>query len=111
METMATSPSAQASSRRPLTWPQKVDLFGVGVSITTYEDAVRAILQSAADGEPGLVSCFAVHALVTASGDPDLREKVNHFDMVTPDGQPVRWALNLVHRARLSERVYGPELM
>src|SRR5437764_8841411 len=101
METMArTGPSAQTAGPEPLTWPRKVDLFGVGVSITTYEDAVRAVLRSAADGVPGLVSCFAVHALVTASGDPGLREKVNHFDMVTPDGQPVRWALKLVHRAR-----------
>jgi exopolysaccharide biosynthesis WecB/TagA/CpsF family protein len=30
--------------------------------------------------------------------------------MVAPDGQPVRWALNLLHAARLKDRVYGPEL-
>jgi N-acetylglucosaminyldiphosphoundecaprenol N-acetyl-beta-D-mannosaminyltransferase len=30
---------------------------------------------------------------------------------VTADGQPVRWALNLLHGTRMSERVYGPELM
>ena len=28
-----------------------------------------------------------------------------------PDGQPVRWALNLLHGAELSDRVYGPDLM
>jgi N-acetylglucosaminyldiphosphoundecaprenol N-acetyl-beta-D-mannosaminyltransferase len=28
-----------------------------------------------------------------------------------PDGQPVRWALNLLHGTALSDRVYGPELM
>src|SRR4029079_5881710 len=52
----------------------------------------------------------AVHAVVTASSDPDLRDKMNAFDLVTPDGQPVRWALNLLHRAGLRDRVYGPEL-
>jgi exopolysaccharide biosynthesis WecB/TagA/CpsF family protein len=30
---------------------------------------------------------------------------------VAPDGQPVRWALNHFHQARLADRVYGPELM
>ena len=27
-----------------------------------------------------------------------------------PDGQPVRWALNSLHRAGLADRVYGPDL-
>jgi exopolysaccharide biosynthesis WecB/TagA/CpsF family protein len=58
-----------------------------------------------------VVACHAVHAIITASGDPALRAKVNTFDMITPDGQPVRWALNLLYRAALAERVYGPELM
>jgi exopolysaccharide biosynthesis WecB/TagA/CpsF family protein len=30
--------------------------------------------------------------------------------MITPDGQPVRWALNLLYRCKLTKRVYGPEL-
>jgi exopolysaccharide biosynthesis WecB/TagA/CpsF family protein len=36
---------------------------------------------------------------------------LNHLDLVVPDGQPVRWALNLLHRASLPDRVYGPALM
>src|SRR5262249_55165711 len=58
-----------------------------------------------------VVSLHAVHAVVTASGDPALRAKVNQFELVAPDGQPVRWALNWLYAARLKERVYGPELM
>jgi exopolysaccharide biosynthesis WecB/TagA/CpsF family protein len=95
----------------PVRWPRKVDLFGLGVSVTAYDEATAAILEAAREGVPGVVSCHAVHAIVTASRDPALRDKVNTFDMVTPDGQPVRWALNLLHGARLSERVYGPALM
>ena len=30
---------------------------------------------------------------------------------MAPDGQPVRWALNLLHGARLPDRVCGPETM
>jgi hypothetical protein len=36
--------------------------------------------------------------------------RLNAFDVVTPDGQPVRWALNLVYGAALADRVYGPTL-
>jgi exopolysaccharide biosynthesis WecB/TagA/CpsF family protein len=92
-------------------WPRKADLFGVGVSVTTYEEAAETIIAAAQQKQSAVVSCHAVHALVTAATEPALREKVNRFDMVTPDGQPVRWALNILHAAGLEERVYGPELM
>ena len=104
-------PAMRAGRAGPFVWPRKVDLFGLGMSVTTYDEAVGATLRAAAEGVPGMVSCQAVHAVVTATGDPDLLEKANAFDLVTPDGQPVRWAMNLLHGARLTERVYGPELM
>jgi len=96
---------------RTVTWPPKVDLFGVGVSVTEYDAAVAAVLQAARQRRPAVVTAHAVHAVVTFSRDPELRAKVNTFELVTPDGQPVRWALNLLHRAGLTDRVYGPELM
>ena len=37
--------------------------------------------------------------------------RVAGLDLVTPDGQGVRWALNLLHGAVLTDRVYGPRLM
>ncbi|MBN2476311.1 MAG: WecB/TagA/CpsF family glycosyltransferase [Pirellulales bacterium] len=92
-------------------WPPKHDLFGVRVSATDYEEATGVILDAARRRRSGVVSLHAVHALMTAAGDPALRDAVNTFDMVGPDGQPVRWALRLVHGVRLRERVYGPELM
>lgn len=92
-------------------WPDKVDLFGVGVTPTNYGEATDTIITAAERRLPAVVSCHAVHAIVTASQDPLLRRQVNQFDMITPDGQPVRWALNLLHRVRLLDRVYGPSLM
>lgn len=91
-------------------WPPKYDLFGVQVSATTYDEAVDVIMQAARRRLPAVVSLHAVHALVTASGDPLLREKVNTFQMIGPDGQPVRWAMNLLHGTGLRDRVCGPEL-
>jgi exopolysaccharide biosynthesis WecB/TagA/CpsF family protein len=91
--------------------PQKYDLFGVQVSATTYDEATEFILEAARQGRPAVVSAHDVHALVTASGNPELLAKVNRFDIITPDGQPVRWALNVLHHAGLRDRVRGPELM
>lgn len=92
-------------------WPRKVDLFGVTVSPTTYDEATAVIIEAAGRRIPGIVACQAVHAVITAAGDPDMRRRVNNFDIVAPDGQPVRWALNLLHNAMLTDRVYGPQLM
>jgi len=112
------SPDSAAQSRpQPNThvakysWPAKLDLFGIGVTATNYDAAVTAILEASSNRQGGIVTCHAVHAIVTFSRDPVLRDKLNSFDMVTADGQPVRWALNLLHRANLTDRVYGPELM
>ena len=101
---ITTSPTAE------FRWPRKFDLFGVGVSATSYDEAVEAIMQAARRPAPAVVSLHAVHALVTASRDPALRRKVSSFQIIAPDGQPVRWALNLLHRTGLRDRVYGPEL-
>jgi exopolysaccharide biosynthesis WecB/TagA/CpsF family protein len=47
---------------------------------------------------------------MTGVGDDEYRHRLNQFDLVTPDGQPVRWALNLLFGTRLRDRVYGPNL-
>ncbi len=107
-EDNARSDSATASER--FEWPRKVDVFGVQVTPTSYRDASDAIIECARHGQPGVVSCHAVHAVITASCDEELRRQVNTFDMITPDGQPVRWALNLLHGTGLKDRVYGPDL-
>jgi len=96
--------------REDTRWPSKFDLLGVQVSCVDYTEAIRCIIAAAKESRSGIVACHAVHAIVTASCDEDLRQKVNRFSMITPDGQPVRWGLNLLHKAGLTDRVYGPEL-
>ena len=96
--------------QKQIAWPRKVDLFGVDYSPTNYAEATETVIDAALQQVPGIVSCHAVHALASASCDPELRDMINAFDMVTPDGQPVRWAMNLLHGAKLTDRVYGPEL-
>ncbi len=91
-------------------WPAKYDVLGVGVSATTYEQATDLIVQSAKTQQSSVTSLHAVHAIVTTCLEPDLKREVSNFDIVAPDGQPVRWALNLLYGVDLPDRVYGPEL-
>jgi exopolysaccharide biosynthesis WecB/TagA/CpsF family protein len=88
----------------------KRSVLGVLVDTVDYEGAVERIVRAARDGRPCAVSALAVHGVLTAVQDRTLRCRVNGMDLVTPDGQPVRWALNLLHRAHLRDRVYGPTL-
>ena len=89
---------------------RKVDLFGVEVSVTTYDHATDQIMEAARQRRSYAVSALAVHGLMEAADDPDFRREVNRIDLVTPDGQPVRWAMNHLHRVGLTDRVYGPDL-
>ena len=97
----------------PVVWPTKVETwFGIGVTPTHYDEAATVILDAARQvRRPSSPASRPVHALITSSRDADLAVRVNTFEMITPDGQPVRWALNLLHGANLADRVYGPELM
>lgn len=88
----------------------KQPVLGVLVDVVDYDGATRRVLDAARDGRPLALTALAVHGVMTAARDPELAGVLNSFDVATPDGQPVRWALNLLHGAGLEERVYGPEL-
>jgi N-acetylglucosaminyldiphosphoundecaprenol N-acetyl-beta-D-mannosaminyltransferase len=89
----------------------KRNLLGVGVDVVDYAGAVERIVSAAREQRPLAVSALAVHGVMTGALDPAHRHRLNALDLVCPDGQPVRWGLNLLHGARLRERVYGPQLM
>lgn len=86
------------------------DVLGVLVNAVDYDAAVAAILAAARERRPFAASAVASHAVMTGVRDPAQRHRLNALDLLVPDGQPVRWALNLLHGTRLAERVYGPEL-
>ena len=65
----------------------------------------------ASEGRSYSVSAIAVHGVMTGVLDEEHRYRLNNLELVVADGQPVRWALNLLHRAGLRKRVYGPNLM
>lgn len=83
---------------------------GVSVAAVDYETAVARIMQAARDKRHYAVSALAVHGVMTGFTDREHRKRLNGLDLIVPDGQPVRWALRLLHGCRLDDRVYGPEL-
>lgn len=88
----------------------KVDLLGVAIDAVDYEAAIDRILTAAEAGRPYGVSALAVHGVMTGHDDPEHRARLNSLDLVTPDGQPVRWAIDALHHTGLPDRVYGPRL-
>jgi exopolysaccharide biosynthesis WecB/TagA/CpsF family protein len=87
------------------------DVLGVRIDAVDYEAAVERVALAARERRPLAVSALAVHGVMTGALDPVHRHRLNTFDLVVPDGQPVRWALNWLYRTRLRDRVYGPNLM
>jgi N-acetylglucosaminyldiphosphoundecaprenol N-acetyl-beta-D-mannosaminyltransferase len=88
----------------------KQNVLGVLVDALDYDAAAARIIRAAEDGRPYAVTALAVHGVMTGVVDAEHRHRLNTFELVTPDGQPVRWALNLLSRAGLRDRVYGPVL-
>jgi N-acetylglucosaminyldiphosphoundecaprenol N-acetyl-beta-D-mannosaminyltransferase len=90
---------------------EKRNVLGVMVNATDYHGAVSRIIEAAEQRRAFGATALAVHGVMTSVSDPELRYRINQLNLVTPDGQPVRWALNWIHGARLRDRVAGPSLM
>ena len=90
--------------------PERRSVVGTPISVTDYADTVGCVIDAARRSEPYLVTALAVHGVVEARMKPEVRRAIEGFDIVTPDGQPVRKALNWLHGAGLGDRVYGPTL-
>jgi exopolysaccharide biosynthesis WecB/TagA/CpsF family protein len=88
----------------------KRNVLGVLVDAVDYDAATAQVIAAAREHRPLALTALAVHGVMTGVLDRAHNARLNSFDLVTPDGQPVRWALNLLHRAKLRDRVYGPTL-
>src|SRR5438445_1100330 len=89
----------------------KRNVLGILIDVVDYQGAEDAIIRAAVERKTMSVSALAVHGLMTGALDREQKFRLNQFSLLVPDGQPVRWALNWLHRAPLRDRVYGPNLM
>jgi N-acetylglucosaminyldiphosphoundecaprenol N-acetyl-beta-D-mannosaminyltransferase len=88
----------------------KRNVLGVLVDVIDYHGATQRVVDAARDRKPLALTALAVHGVMTGVQDKQHQARLNSFDVVTADGQPVRWALNLLHKADLPQRTYGPQL-
>jgi N-acetylglucosaminyldiphosphoundecaprenol N-acetyl-beta-D-mannosaminyltransferase len=97
----------------PLPEPGEIrtrDLLGIPVAMTDYGQTMDVMDGLIARGERGWVCAVAVHAVMVAQRDPEMRRALIDSALTVPDGMPLVWAANMLGED-LQNRVYGPELM
>jgi N-acetylglucosaminyldiphosphoundecaprenol N-acetyl-beta-D-mannosaminyltransferase len=90
--------------------PRTIDILGVPLALTDYDEMLSWIDAMIESGEQGYLCACNVHAVMASREDPELRNALMSSSFNVPDGQPLVWAINLLGHG-LSGRVYGPELM
>jgi N-acetylglucosaminyldiphosphoundecaprenol N-acetyl-beta-D-mannosaminyltransferase len=88
----------------------RVDLLGVGISVTSPADARQRIEGWIDRGEGGYVCLTPVSGVMAAQRDRAVLRAVNGARLTAPDGMPVVWAGRYAGAHEI-ERVYGPDLM
>jgi N-acetylglucosaminyldiphosphoundecaprenol N-acetyl-beta-D-mannosaminyltransferase len=89
----------------------KRSVIGILIDAVDYDAALEFIFLAAKARRSALVSALAVHGVMTGVLNHEHKFRLNHFALLVPDGQPVRWALHWLHGIRLPDRVRGPSLM
>ena len=90
--------------------PDRVEIAGVPLAVSDYEEVVDWMEAMVAAGGRGYVTAAAVNLVMSAREDPEARAGVLGATLAVPDGQPLVWALRLLGHERAT-RLYGPDLM
>jgi N-acetylglucosaminyldiphosphoundecaprenol N-acetyl-beta-D-mannosaminyltransferase len=95
---------------RPVPPLASEEVLGIPLALTDYTRTLDWIDAAVAARQRAYICVAAVHTVMVAQEDPELRQAVLASDFTVPDGQPLVWAMNLLGQ-NLSSRVYGPDLM
>src|SRR5947209_1043068 len=90
--------------------PPTVDVVGVPLGITDYQQTLDWIDAMVDQRSRGYVCVCNVHTVMASAEDAPLRSALLGSSLNVPDGQPLVWAINALGHS-LQARVYGPELM
>jgi N-acetylglucosaminyldiphosphoundecaprenol N-acetyl-beta-D-mannosaminyltransferase len=90
------------------TWPPKENVFGTGISITTFEETLQLLEQRSADHAITVNVCN-VHSVMSARSDRELATALAAGEINTPDGVPLVWVIQSRGFTRQA-RMYGPDL-
>ena len=86
------------------------EILGIPMAMTDYAGAMDVMDAMVDRRQAGWVCAAAVHSVMVAQDDADMRTALTDSVITVPDGMPVVWAANLLGE-NLPNRVYGPELM
>ncbi len=86
------------------------NVLGVPIAITDYAGTMDVMEEMMARRAPGWICAAAVHSLMMARDDAEMRGALTRATITVPDGVPVAWAAKMLGED-LPQRVYGPELM
>jgi N-acetylglucosaminyldiphosphoundecaprenol N-acetyl-beta-D-mannosaminyltransferase len=104
---------APAPAESDLPRPEDVrtrEVLGLPIAMTDYARAMDVMDGMIARREQGWLCAVAVHAVMVAQSDPEMRRALVDATLTVPDGMPLVWAANMLGED-LPNRVYGPELM
>jgi exopolysaccharide biosynthesis WecB/TagA/CpsF family protein len=88
----------------------KYDILGIKMATCNYEYVIEQILDSTKKMQRLTIAPVASHPIVEAYFNKTFQGLLNRFDLIVPDSQYVRWAINFLYDIKLTDRVYGPEL-
>ena len=108
---MTLSSVAPAAPVEQVAVPARYPIARILISGASYATATASILCAARAGRSLVTAATSVHGLTLGAIDNAFGSVLNSFEILTPDGQPVRWGLNLLHGLGMPDRVYGPTLM
>lgn len=80
------------------------------MGVVDYTAAIAESRRLAGGPRPAAVAASNTHIISLARQRPDFGAVMRRFDLVLPDGMPLRWSLN-AQGAGLRDRVYGPYFM
>jgi N-acetylglucosaminyldiphosphoundecaprenol N-acetyl-beta-D-mannosaminyltransferase len=90
--------------------PPTTSVLGIPLARTSYEQTMDWMDERVVARDRVFLCAAAVHLVMVAREDPEVRDAVLRHDLVLPDGVPLVWAQRaLGHRE--ASRVYGPDLM
>jgi N-acetylglucosaminyldiphosphoundecaprenol N-acetyl-beta-D-mannosaminyltransferase len=88
----------------------RVDLLGVGISVTSMQTTLAQIEAWIEEGQRRYVCVTNVHAVIECQDDPELMRIHNQSGLTVPDSAPVYWAGRLAGAKQMGP-VRGPDLL
>lgn len=89
---------------------EQAPVVDLPLAVIDYEGALDWIDAAVAADAREYLCVAAVHTVMEAREDDELRAAVEGAAFTVPDGQPLAWALRALGH-EIDSRVYGPELM